>query len=292
MIKVCFIYDPEPNEKFLDILTKMTPDCSGKWGDIVGVTRIEEADYCVVIDTTFKLVPEERTIYVQAHPDGFNYPYGSKTKGAKVFYDLQYKNEFAFGEWWLRYTYNELKKMEPMDKYRDVCCIISNSKNVSGHRDRRIFLERLCSIMPSLDVYGRIQPNYDEPNIKKCYKGELGVNNVNEYWYGKEEILVKYKYAIELESISSPNYVSERFIDAMLMYCMPIHWGCKNLYDLFPTTTCLQIDIYREKDVEKVAEFVNNGFYKPEDIWFAREKILDKMNLWAKVHKIITGRYK
>jgi hypothetical protein len=36
-IKICFIYGGETNERFLEILKKMTPKRSGIWKDIQGV---------------------------------------------------------------------------------------------------------------------------------------------------------------------------------------------------------------------------------------------------------------
>lgn len=285
-IKVCFIYDPEPNERYLEILSKMTPGGKGIWKNIVGVSSIEEADYCVIVDTTNKTVPKHKAIYLQAHPDEFNYPYRSEMKEA--IHVVSMNREPAFGEWWLDADYDTLKALQPMEKGKELCCIISNSRNVSGHKDRIAFLERLCSQYPDMiHVYGRIKSTADEPSIAECFKGELGTNTPQTYWWGKDKILSQYKYSLELDALSSPNYFSERFYDALLMWCKPIYWGCPNIHDHFPKDSCESIDIYREGDEDKVISIVGSGNYNLTAIECARNLLLDKYQIWAKTYEVI-----
>lgn len=287
MIKVCFIYDPETNERYLEILSKMTPGRSGTYKNLIGVTKIEEADWCVVVDSTNKDVPLDRTLFLQAHPDGFNYPYGNKEK--KFIHRISLADAPSFGEWWLDKSYDELKALPVPNKTKAICCIISNARNVKGHKDRIAFLEKLCKAYPNLiDVYGRIIPSpFDEPNILKCYMGEVKNKNINGYWYGKDDILKDYMFSLEFESIVSPNYFSERVFDSLLMYCKPIVWGCTNLSNHLSYGSTVSIDIYdTEKAIDMILNTVSERNYHEclPDIVDARNDLLDKYQIWAVVH--------
>lgn len=291
MVKVCFIYDPESNERFLEIISKMTPGRSGEYKNIKGVTKIEDADYCVVIDDTTKNVPLDRTIFLQAHPDEL------KSLPSKP-HRILCKDEHTFGEWWLEADYDTLKSLAPMSKSKKLCCIISDAHNIKGHKDRRIFLEKLCKKYPNkIDVYGRIKPTLDEQNIAKCYKGYLGpAFSSTTYWFGKDTILSQYEYSLELEALVSKHYFSERIYDALLMWTIPISWGCPNLGDWLPKDSFYSIDIYKDGTEDEVINFINRDYGNMRSVMIidsiakSRELILDSYQLWAKAHDYINNR--
>lgn len=291
-VKVCFIYDPEPNEKFLNILKKMTPGRSGLYKNIQGVTTIEEADYCVVIDSTTQLVPFDKTIMLQAHPSPLYYKDGyansDKIKGK---YIISLDVETAFGEWWLDADYDSLRASQPMVKTKKLCCIISNARNIPGHKDRIAFLEKLCSQHPGMvDVYGRIKPTADEPGIRASYKGQLGPDfSLDTYWFGKDAILSQYEYSLELEALVAPNYFSERIYDSMLMWTVPISWGCPNMDEYFgaESDSWWMIDISTDYVGSQIEKILDGDFYSVADLSKARDLLLDKYQIWAKVHDYI-----
>ena len=288
-MKVCFIYDPETNERFLEIISKMTPGRSGVYKNIQGVTKIEEADYCVVIDDTVKSVPLDRTIFLQAHPDALR---GLTGKGIPIYC----KDEHTFGEWWLDGDYDTLKALEPPVKEHKLCCIVSDAHNIPGHKDRRVFLEKLCAkYSDKIHVYGRIRPTKDESNIAKCLRGPLGpAYSKDTYWFGKDAILAQYQYALELEALVSPHYFSERIYDALLMWTIPISWGCPNLGDWLPIGSFASIDIYKEGAEDRVIEFTETAVtqWDTDALSKARGLLLDSYQLWAKVYDIINNRLK
>ena len=52
MIKIfyCCSWDPNPKHFLEDKYVPLTPNSSGKWGDIKAVTNIKDADWVVIVD--------------------------------------------------------------------------------------------------------------------------------------------------------------------------------------------------------------------------------------------------
>jgi hypothetical protein len=276
-MKVCFIYDPWPNEKTLGIYKKMTPNCSGIWKDLEAVTNQSDADWCVVIDDTTRPMNPDRTLYVSAHPHMPGYE-GYRDQSQHK-HKLDEKETFGFGEWWLDYSYDELMAMGPPKKEKDVCWIISNSVGGYGRERRKELAKQLNGLV---DVYGRIHG---------VGRGKLGVadNDGGNHCWGKEEVLQKYRYSVEVDVGPTKHYFSERVFDSLLMWCMPLYWGSTNLEDYLPKDSFRYIDIYgsgkdileisktdiREKNLAAIAE--------------ARQLLLNKYHIFARAHDYISN---
>jgi hypothetical protein len=267
-MKVCFVYDPETNQRFLEIISKMTPNRSGKWKDIEGTPNISEADWCVVIDSTVQPVPLDRTLFMSAHPQMENY-LGYRNNTDKP-HKLDNAETFGFGEWWLKYDYDYLSKLELPKKTEEVCGIISNSGDSWGREERKRFAKRIEN---QIHLYGRIQG---------AGLGELGTNTPDSYWFGKEDVLEKHKYSVEIDHGPCRNYFSERVFDSLLMWCKPLYWGSDNLEDFLPKESFQYIDIFADKlpelepiDYKAIAE--------------ARDLLLNKYQIWARTYEYIRG---
>jgi hypothetical protein len=272
-MKVKFVYDPEPDEKFLDIMSKMTPQRSCKWKDMKATTNDSEADFFVVIDSTHKQLPKDRTIYISAHPYIEGYSGHADIENKECLAKLDLKHTFGFGEWWLKYDYDYLSKFKLPKKTELVCCIMSNVDGDYGRTRRKEYIKNLTSIYPSINVYG---------TIKGVGKGAL--RDGEEYQHGKEKVLSKHKFSIEIDTGPTKHYFSERVFDSLLMWCKPLYWGGTNLEDYLPKECFSYIDIYSEgKDVlQAVKEEVD---YKA--IGEARHLLLNKYQLWARIYDLI-----
>jgi len=286
-MKVCFIYDYESCEKYLEIISKMTSGRKGIWKDMIAVTNPEEADFQVVIDETRYPVDPKRVIYVGAHPHIPGY------RGWRCFDDkdcvakLDLRDTFGFGEWWLSYDYDYLSSLEPMSKTKNLCCIMSNqhTPNNDGREKRIPFLRRFCGNHTGLlNLYGRIKP---DGNLISHYHGELGTNTPTTYWFGKEDVYRDHRYAIEIDIGLTENYFSERFFDSMLMWCMPIYWGGTTVHEWVPPESFRYFDI--DGNGDDVAEFVSSDFREQHisDMGEARYIILNKLQLWPRVYNLI-----
>lgn len=280
MLKVCFVYDPEPNQKFIDILSKMTPGRSGRWKDMVAVPNEKDADYYVVIDDTSKKLNPKKTIYISAHPymDGYNGYSDLSKKDCLMTIDL--KNEPGFGEWWIKYDYDYLAQLKPMQKTNDVCYIVTNASGGWGRDRRKDFARCLESKYPEVNIYGRI--------IKEGVgKGELGQNTPEGYWFGKEEVLANHRYSIEVDVGLTKHYFSERVFDSLLMWCMPLYWGSTNIEQYLPEKCFRYINIFGEG--EDIMRIVNTDFREQNlsAIAKARDLLLNKYQIWPRIYDVI-----
>lgn len=275
-MKVCFIYDPWENEKTLSLYKKMTPKSSGIWKDLVAVTNQDEADWCVVVDDTTRPMNPERTLYMSAHP--YMAGYEGYRDLSKKKHKLDNKETFGFGEWWLKYDYDYLSALQPMEKSKDCCWIISNSVGGYG-RERRKELAR--QLNGQIDVYGR---------IKGIGAGKLGVedNDGGNHTWGKEDVLAKYRYSVEVDVGPCRNYFSERIFDSLLMWCMPLVWGATNLEEYLPRDSFRYIDIYGSgRDILEISK-TDAREQSLEAIREARNLLLNKYNIFARAHDYIS----
>lgn len=271
-MKVCFVYDPEGNERYLDIIRKMTPNRSGVWKDMVAVTNISDADWCVVIDSTSARVPDDRTLYISAHPKMEGYDGYCDLSGKQ--HKLDNSETFGFGEWWLKHDYDYLCKLEKPPKSDKTVYILSDASGGYGRSRRKDFASVLEQ--KGVDVYGR---------IKGVGKGELGENTRDGYWFGKESLLCDAKYSVEVDVGPCRNYFSERVFDSVLMWCKPLYWGGTNVEKYLPSGSFQYIDIYGDG-----SDVINPEPVDYDAIAEARQLLLNKYQLWPRVYEYIKSR--
>ena len=282
-VKVIFIYSNFGDDYTLNVYRKMTPGRSGKWKDMEAVLNRDEADFHIVIDRTHRRVDPKKTIYISAHPMGSPGYYDPKPEECVA--SINYKDTSGFLEWWIDYDYDTLSRMnfEYPQKTKNLCCIVSNSSGGDYQRDRMDFIDRFCGATPLLlDLYGRMEPTR---NTDMSYKGELGKDIPDNYWIGKE-ILRDYRYSLEFDAYCK-NYFSERFADAMLLWCMPLYSGGTGLEKFFPENSFRYVNVKGNGD--DVREIIKSNFWEEniEAMKNARHLILNKYQLWPKVYDTI-----
>jgi hypothetical protein len=299
MKNLAFIGNGEPPEKLLEIFRKMTPGRSGVWGQLKGVDNYKDADFFAVIDYLpvhlRNVVDESKCVFLGAHPETMSaYRNMDGYKGLKM-YDC--KKTLGFLEYWLKFDYDYLKDLKPPIKTKTLVCIMSDANSQPYHKIRRAWLEKFCDKYGNkIDVYGRINP---WGSIVSSFKGPCGskdprgaaVSGGNDHMSGKEEIYEQYRFAIEFDA-PGDNYFSERLADAFLMWCFPIYWGGKSLYKYFSIGCYNYLD--ENKFGEDVIDIIDEECYLRALPYIseARDLILDKYQIWARVHEAIFGESK
>ena len=273
---VCFMYPSWTEEETLEMYRKMTPGCSGVWEDMVAITNRHEADYCVVIDYTHERVDDSKTIYVSAHPMMAGYT-GYKDQSNKPL-KLDAKDTFGFGEWWLKYDYDYLSALEPPEKTKDLCCIMSDTDGDFGRTRRKQFIKEYKY---PLNLYGRIKGSKGILGSREPYGGN--------HTHGKEDVLREHKYSVEIDVGITRNYFSERVFDSLLMWCLPFYWGSDNLGDYLPDNSFRYCDIYG--DGKEIEDMVNRDIRKDclEDIAVARQLLLNKYQIFPRIYEFISN---
>lgn len=152
-----------------------------------------------------------------------------------------------------------------------------DGKVTDEHIYRMEFLDRLVADNPGyLDLYGRGE--FSGP----YYKGELPDH------FDKWKGLAPYRYSLAIENYHGPNYFSEKVVDALLSWSMPIYWGCTNLENFLPKESFIEIDI-KSAGPHRVKEILNSN--RQEDnmdaIAEARRRILDQYQVWPTIEQAI-----
>lgn len=296
MKKIAFIGNSEPPAKLLDLFKKMTPGCSGEWGELKGVDNYKDADYFGVIDylPSGLGIDESKCVFLGAHPPGMQaYKDMSNYKGLKM-YDC--KNTFGFGEWWLKYDYDYISNLKPMEKANQLGCIMSNADSQPYHKARlnwlRFFVD---NNLDTFNLYGRIIPFTD--NMKKYYRGVCGsydprgaaTSGGNDHMSGKEEVYETHKYMIEFDA-PGEFYFSERVFDCLFLWAVPVYWGCRNLNNFLPEKSFISLDI--TGDGSDFISLKDNYEERLPAITQARELLLNEYQLWPRIHQAIFGKCK
>jgi len=282
----------------LKTYSKMTPGGKGVWKNLVGVPTIEEADLAVIIDYTIYDLPKDMPkVYLGAHPPECVGYRCYDDKEAVVKFDL--RDTFGFGEWWIEWNYDTLMELKNPIKTNKLSCILSNKTSMEEHKSRREIANRVCKEYPGiLDVYGRIVPNEDEADLKKHYKGVLGIKNPSiimdngKHLWGKIPALLSYKYSLEFDYFCQcENYFSERVFDALLLWTFPIYSGGKGIGKYLPKNSFYPIDS-QTVTAKEIVDVTNSNLREDniKNIKIARELILNKYQLWARVYEGIKGK--
>lgn len=291
-MKVCFLsWHFSTPEIFLNSLIKMTPNCSGKWKDMEAITDPFKADFCVIMDGYSGSFPEDRAIYVGEHPrvEGFC-PTFRKWEDKKALLKLNLDENVNPGEWWIKYTYDDLMGLKPPKKEKDLCCIMTYQTHNTMYLQRPKFMQEVCKYFPNVEIYGRPTENFQQDDIlSKHYKGYLGFNKpdgkIGEHLLGKE-VVGDYRYSLEFDVGPTRNYFSERFYDALLLWTKPIYFGSNNVHDFIPKEAFNYINIYDLSSAKTIPDIVNTEInYK--SISEARYLLLNKYQWWAYIYERI-----
>jgi hypothetical protein len=216
----------------------------------------------------------------------------SNYRGLKM-YDC--KHTLGFLEFWLKYDYDYLSNLKPMTKTKKLGAILSNADTQKYHRDRLEWLKRFTDSSPvDFNLHGRIIPSTE--NMKKYYRGVCGSwdprgaasSGGNDHMSGKEEVLAEHEFMLEFDA-TGENYFSERIADCLLMWASPIYYGGRNLHKYLPPECFSYLDINGNGD--DVKAIMNSNLYqsKLQYISEARDLLLNKYQIWPRVHEGIFG---
>lgn len=303
----------ESDQEFVESISSQTPSETPIWNDIRAVTDPSDADYHIAFNQPTVEIPHaELHIFCMEPPcipgkceNWDQYP-EAKTYPLSEFHKPQ--------RWKVGKSYSDLKEMDPPEKRRDLSWIttdkgrelhpvverlrkvvidlgyrkyekkpvpflnrLTNSHNfpTDGHILRMQFLDNLVGSEPKLlDLYGR--GDFEGPH----YHGEIDVK-----WTGLEN----YRYSLAIENYKGENYFSEKIIDPLLAWSMPIYWGCMNLDEYLPEDSYVWIDIEDPNAPQRVRKVVESDRREKniDAIAEARRRILDEYQIWPTVERCV-----
>jgi len=286
-------------EIFLESILKMTPNRSGKFGNIEATLDVKTADHYAIFDGWPHQLPdmEHKALFFGEHP---NTPYSPTDKcfeGSRALLKFPLRTYLNPMEWWINLDYSTLVNMPFPQKTKKLACVMTYQNHHPMYAARPKFMRAFINEYPEFDfdLYGRPSDKFlKDPILSKKYKGVLGVENYNalkgEHLIGKE-ILKDYEYTIEFDVGPCRNYLSERVADSILLYCYPFYYGCNNLMTYFPMGF-KYIDI---NDTEQEPHKIMNAMLNDdrdtfmEELLEMRNLILNKYQLWGYVDFVVSN---
>jgi hypothetical protein len=185
--------------------------------------------------------------------------------------------------WWVGLNYMELTNLKNLEKTKNLSIIDSGKSMTNGHKKRSTIIRKLINNHPyEFDLYGKIVG--DKKGLP--YMRQLPHRK-------KESGLLDYRYNLAIENGSTNFYFSEKIVDPLLCWTMPIYWGCKKIDKFFPKGSYINIDINKSGVEQEILEISKSNIREEnmEAISEARDLIMNKYNLWSTIERSInTGK--
>ena len=268
----------------LDVFKHQTPNNDGVWENIKAVNSKEEADYIIVQDGTSENVNYNKVIFFGREPrhiQGINKKWLDNQ--CYRFFHHEMNNSWMPQTWWVGLSFNELVELNNPTKTKNLSVIESGKKMAYGHKKRNEILNNLIRKGSDyIDVYGKITISREN---KGPYKTRLPHRK-------KESGLLNYRYNLCIENGSTDFYFSEKIVDPLLCWTMPIYWGCKNIDKFLPKGSYINIDIDSPNVVEEIIDISKSNIREEniELIAEARDLIMNKYNLWPSIKRAIENK--
>lgn len=146
---------------------------------------------------------------------------------------------------------NPKREIPLREKKRVMSIIVSEKKYAPGHIYRHQLVEHIIRNRLPIDIYGRGSHLYksDDNRIKGEFHDESPYQN--------------YMFSVCIENFRNPHYFSEKIMSPIMYNCMPLYWGCKNIFYYFDEVILLTGHV--ETDIKLLLHVLKDPmkFYKP-----------------------------
>lgn len=272
------------NSSMLNSYLRQFPKGIPIWKDVQFIIDPKQADYQIILDETNIEFDPSKVIFMGREPDHIAIKRWPNEK-CIASYHHELGNSWLGSTWWVGLTYDELKQICPPIKQKNLSVIDSGKLMTLGHRKRVDFIERLIATIPDeLEVWGKIVDKLAH------HKRHLVMQKLPQK--KKDDALIPYRYNLSIENGATNNYFSEKFIDPLLCWAMPIYYGCKNIDKFFPAGSYITFDVDDKFAYDKIIEIVQSNYYEDniDNIAEARELILEKYNLISTIELAINNK--
>lgn len=242
-----------------------------RWGDLLVVPPHEPADLTIVVnhpgvDLAWE-TPMAETALIQLEPAAVRHANGSSWG---LWEDPAFLGQMAFAltieshhmgiDWNIARTYEDLAaETYPPDKRRPCSSCLSWKAHLPGHVWRNKLVYGHLADCRDIDFWGQMVPHGSDASPPVWdWKGPLPTR-------AKDKALAPYRYHLCAENSQEANYWTEKIVDALLCWCLPLYRGCPNLADFLPAGSWIELP----EDHTESAELVREVIASP-DAWEAR----------------------
>lgn len=239
--KIKFVCDWCEPDILYTYLFKMTNN--GYWNNHLKIV-LTDYDYLIILNSTKEEFISDKTILIQ-YDYKFNNFWITHAKEKTKFHSvLDINNGYRILDWTLSYNYNELLSF-PHHKTHNLTTIIGDRYNLVNNIKHSEFLRFLYSKNVNMDVYGSSK--------------ELNLNIISP---DTKDIYFKYKYAIVIEDVTLPNYMTSKLADAILSECLIFYHGCYNIRDIMNNGSIVYLHLSNfEDDQNTILNTIANDEY-------------------------------
>lgn len=262
-------------------LMRQTSRSSGLWEGVQFTEEpVTECDYLICLNppkTALNVRAKSAWLFTQEPPVEFYqwhtaaFPYFDRVYTQ---HDVKADNivhEHCSLPWHIGKSYDELIKLKPQkDKLNRVSTVTSNAYTRPGHIARFDLIQYLKEEDFGLELFGR------------------GIRFVEDKYDG----IAPFTFSIAIENSFIPYYWTEKLVDCLLSWTMPVYAGCPNILDYFSEDALLIIEPFdKPASMARLQEAIEAERWKNnlEAIHEARQLILNKYQFFpAMVEKIKT----
>ena len=225
----------------LQYYSMYSKDGSPTWDNIQGTDNIRDADVILILESLPQDITSEeievlktKKLYVVKHeppdilrmsqtPSGLSsLPNSLQHLTTEIDYltqDIWYPSKWDMVH---AVNYEELKNLKFKPKEKKLSCIVSGKVMIEGHLSRLNFIDNYLSHgRHDVEIYGRNNLNC------KTSHGYIPDDK-------KDQAYRDYQYTLAFENCRERNYVTCKVFEPLLMWSMPVYWGCPNAHDYLP----------------------------------------------------------
>lgn len=252
-------------------------DGPGRWGRYsfsIGYTA--DCDYLIVLNRPRRAIKtnlERNRIWgvIQEPPNEIFAPMHKGQPGMGKVYNQLYEGATngriyhlcpPLIPWFVQKSWRYLADFPPPNKTGELCCVTSKNAFYMGHQKRLRFLSSLEND-DRIDFYGR------------------GYKSFKDKW----DILIPYKFSLVIENHVADYYWTEKIIDCILTWTIPIYYGSKKVSEIFPSEAVIPLDIEKGDAEERLFRVANEIEWESrlEALDHARKMILNEYCFFAKM---------
>jgi hypothetical protein len=247
----------------------------------------------LLLDTTH--IPEDtyKKIYLQLEPQAIA-PFESYLieNYQKYTYILTFNEnvlkacpnalKYAHGTAWI--TLDEVNQIKIEDKQYQLSSVFGNKLFAPGHQFRReVFLNRdlyksvhiPCAFFLSCNA--DFVDEKEKETLKLCHPDT------------KLALFKDSQFHLVIENSKQTNYFTEKLLDALITFTIPVYYGCPNIGEYFDTTGWIILDTPNVSELHWKIMALDEGYYQRhmQTVLENQKRAVELMDLYTNLNRVL-----